>query len=139
MSIDNRTTRANAGFRDKIAMVLMLLAALGAFLAFFTAIRPATSAGPETQHVEWWRALGFLTFALLFALLAFWPRRYPFLWEIVILNKAALTIVGFLLMQNNAAGAASAAVADGILTVILLAAYFLSRGYVSWRSPQALH
>jgi cell division protein FtsW (lipid II flippase) len=135
MTNPNRIKEENSRTRDTIAMVLMLLAALGALYSFITAVGTASSAGPDTQQVEWWRALGFLMFASLFALLAFWPRRYPYLWEILILNKAALTIVMVLLAQNNAANAGTAAVADGILTIILLAAYLLSKGYLSWRSP----
>jgi cell division protein FtsW (lipid II flippase) len=130
---NNRIEEENLRTRDKIAMVLMLVAALGALFSFITAVGTASSAGPDTQQVEWWRALGYLFFAFLFTLLAFWPRRYPFLWEIIILNKAVLTIVMIMLIQNNAANAATAAVADGILTIILLAAYLLGKGYLSWR------
>jgi hypothetical protein len=67
-------------------------------------------------------------FTGIFVLLAFWPRRYPGLWELVILNKAALTIVEALLIRNNATNALSAAVADGILTIVLIAAYILRLG-----------
>ena len=121
-----------AAIRKNIAMGLMLFAALAAGYAFIAAIGVATSAGAATQQVEWWRAFGFLMFASIFVLLAIWPHRYPGLWEIVIVNKAALTLVQVLLIGNNAENALSAAVADGILTIILIAAYILSKGYTSW-------
>jgi hypothetical protein len=65
----------------------MLLSALGALYAFVTAIGATIAAGPATQQVEAWRALGYLMFAALFVLLGCWPRRYPYLWEVVIVNK----------------------------------------------------
>jgi hypothetical protein len=131
------TNRAEIGpvsrTRDRIAMVLMGLAGLAAAYALVTAIGVAVSAGPATQQVEWWRALGFFMFAALFGLLAFWPRRYPGLWELLILDKAVLTIVEMTLIQNHAANALSSAVVDGILTLVIAAAYVLSKGYLSWR------
>jgi hypothetical protein len=48
--------------------------------------------------------------------------------ELVILNKAALTIVEALLIRNSATNAMSAAMADGILTIVLIAAYILRLG-----------
>lgn len=83
--------------------------------------------------MEWWRAFGFVVFTVLFVLLAFWPRHYPGIWELVLLDKAALTLVEVALIGNQAANAASTAVADGILTLLILAAYILSRGYSSWK------
>lgn len=124
---------SNSLTRDRISTGLMLLAALGAAYAFVTAIGVASAAGPATQQVEWWRALGFSMFTAIFILLAFWPRRYPFLWELVILNKAALTVVEVLLINNNAENAASTATADGILVAVIIAAYLFSRGYQSWK------
>lgn len=123
--------------RDRIAMGLMLLCAIGAFIGFIGSIADAASAGSATQQVETWRALGFTLFTGLFVLLAFWPRQYPLLWELVILNKAALSIIEATLISNHAVNAASSAVIDGILTLILVAAYLLSRGYLSWRSPHS--
>jgi hypothetical protein len=118
--------------RDRIAAGLMLLAALGALAAFAAAVVTAVNSSPATQQVEWWRALGFLMFAAIFALLAFGPRRYPYLWELVILNKAALTIVEMFLIPASVQNAAASAAADAILSVLLLASYILSRGYQSW-------
>ena len=133
MSMLANSVKTGSTARDRIAMGLMLLVALAAFYAFVTAIGTAAAAGPDAQQVEWWRALGFLMFTGLFVLLAFGPRRYPGLWELIILDKAALTAIELLLIGNNAANAASTALADGILTIILLVAYFLVRGWASWK------
>ncbi len=133
MSNSKNVTQTNSTTRDRIAMFLMLLAASGALYALISAVGVALSAGPETQQVEWWRAFGFVVFTVLFVLLAFWPRRYPGIWELVLLDKAALTLVEVALIGNQAANAASTAVSDGILTLLILAAYILSRGYSSWK------
>jgi hypothetical protein len=115
----------------------MLVCALGAGYAFVTAIPVAQDAGPETQQVETWRIFGFAFFACVFVLLAVWPRRYPGLWEVLIINKAALTVAEYVLVGQNAEGAGFAAIADLALTILLIAAYLLSRGYVSWRPDPA--
>lgn len=119
--------------RDRIGMGLMLLAALGALFAFANAVVWSTQAGPATQQVEWWRAVSFLMFVSVFVLLAFGPRRYPFLWELVILNKAILTVVELILIRGGAANALSSAVVDAALVFILIAAYVLVKGYLSWK------
>lgn len=119
--------------REQIATYLMLVAALGALYAFVTNIAIAAASSPQTQQVEWWRVFGFLMFAGLFVMLAFWPRRYPGLWELLILDKAALTVVEITLIGNNAADAVITAESDAILTILLVVAYVLSRGYRSWR------
>lgn len=133
MTVHNSTINAYSPTRDRIAKGIMILAAAAAFYAMIASIGTAISAGPDTMQVEWWRAFGFMLFTSLFLMLAFWPRRYPGLWEVIILNKAALTIAEILLIQRNAADAFSTAVADGILVLFLIAAYLLSRGYESWR------
>jgi hypothetical protein len=44
-----------------------------------------------------------------------------------------LTVVEFILIGNQAANAASTASVDAVLTLFILAAYLLSRGYQSWK------
>lgn len=120
--------------RDRLAAGLMLVAAFGAGYAFVTAVMTAGQADLATRQVEWWRALGFTMFAAIFVLLAFWPRRYPFLWELVLIDKAVLTGVEIFLSREGAANAAYTAVADGVLTGLIFIAYLLSKGYLSWKN-----
>jgi hypothetical protein len=119
--------------QDRIATVLMLVSALGALYAFITAIGAVQTATPATQQVETWRLFGFLMFAGVFVLLSLWPRRLPGLWELTIASKVGLTVVEALLIGNHAVGAQAAAIADAILSALLVAAYLLSRGYTAWR------
>jgi hypothetical protein len=130
------SSRAPSRIRDQIATGLMLLCALAAGYAFVTAIGAVQNAASDVQMVETWRLFGFAFFACTFVLLAVWPRRYPGLWEVLIINKAALTIAGFVLIGQGAEGADLSAFSDLVLTILLIAAYLLSRGYVSWRPEQ---
>ena len=129
---NSTAVRARPSVRDRIATVLMLVSALGALYAFFTAIGAVQAAGPATQQVETWRMFGFLMFAGVFVLLGVWPRRLPGLWELTIANKVGLTVVEALLIRNQAVGAQFTAISDGILSAFLVAANILSQGYTAW-------
>ena len=91
-------------------------------------------AGPATQALEAWRTLGFAAFAGLFALLAWRPRGYPGVFEIVVANKAALAILGITVLAS-ADGATELVVFDGGLSIALVAAYVLVDGWTAWRRP----
>lgn len=68
--------------------------------------------------VETWRAVGFMTFAALFAWLAVRPYASLTVWLIVLGNKLALTIIG-LSFGGDVPGALQAALWDGVLVVLL--------------------
>ncbi len=118
-------------------MILMLLASLGAIFSFLDAISAVAAAGPETRVAESWRMYGFLVFAGLFALLALRPRRSPGVWELVIFHKTATAVTAATLVGEGAEDAATVTMADGILAAVIVTAYFLSRGYVGWKTPRA--
>lgn len=121
-----------ASWRDRTAMVLMLLAFAGAFLSFLNGIGESIAASSATQVVEFWRTYGFGLFSGLFLLLAFFPRRYPGIWELVILNKAALTLTGLILLGHSIKDASIILLFDGTLVLITVLAYVLTRGYSGW-------
>jgi hypothetical protein len=123
--------RAQPG--DRVAMVLMILASTGAVFAFGGAVLTVVDADSATAVVEAWRMLGFLVFAGLFLLLALRPRNYPGLWELAILHKGGMTIISAILSRDGATDAGSVAVFDGILVLMIIAAYMLSQGYRSWQ------
>jgi hypothetical protein len=128
-----------ASWRDRIAMVLMLLAFGGAFISFLSGIGESVAASPATQVVEIWRTYGFGIFSGLFLLLAFFPRRYPGIWELVILDKAALAITGLILLGHDIKDASTILFSDGMLALIIVLAYVLTRGYSGWailKTPQ---
>src|SRR5690554_1670728 len=107
------------------ARVLMGLAAAA------TCIQLVKDVGPETRVVEICRFAGFVLFSGLFPLRAYRPLHYAGVWELVIVNKLALTIAA-LTYASDAVGAGEVALVDGILTGVLLAAYVLSQGWRAW-------
>jgi hypothetical protein len=122
----------SARLRDRLALGLMLLSALGALYGFVSSVGTVTGASLATQQVEAWRMIGFLMFSGVFVLLGLWPRRYPYLWELTIANKVALTLVQLILI-SRATNAMADGVVDAVVSVFLILAYILSRGYESWR------
>ena len=118
-------------------MVLLLLAALGALFSFVDAVGATMVADPETRVTESWRMYGFVVFAGLFVLLAFRPRRSPGIWELVIFHKTAVAVTAAALVRGGAEDAVTVAAADGVLAVVLITAYFLSRGYSGWTMLRA--
>jgi hypothetical protein len=123
--------------RDRVAQVLLVLAAVGAVFAVIGAIDAVANATPATRMVETWRLLGFGVFAGMFLLLAYRPRRYAGIWELAILNKLGLTLAA-LTYGAQVDGARTALVADGTITLMLLAAYVLSRGWRAWSAVRSM-
>ncbi|MBN2115584.1 MAG: hypothetical protein JW730_03385 [Anaerolineales bacterium] len=118
--------------QDRLGRGLMWLAALGALAAFVSALAGISSAAPETLWVETWRLFGFLVFTGMFVLLALRPRKSAGVWELAFFHKAAMGVSAIFLA--NAEGAALAATIDAVLAVVILAAYILTRGWMSWKN-----
>jgi len=123
--------------RDRVARALLVLSALGAVLAIAGAVVAVADAGPATRMVETWRLLGFGVFAGMFVLLAYRPRMYAGIWELAILDKFALAVTAFA-YGSATDGAVTAMVADGVITIMLLAAYVLSRGWTAWSTARSI-
>ncbi|WP_436344391.1 hypothetical protein [Natronorubrum sp. FCH18a] len=114
-----------------MATGILILAALSALSAFAVAVSAVRAAGPETIVVESWRMFGFLVFAGLFLLLAYRPRAYPGIWELVIFHKAAMAVF-LVVIGSEAIDGTSVAIADGVLAIALVVAYLLVEGYRNW-------
>ncbi|WP_433190461.1 hypothetical protein [Actinoallomurus sp. CA-150999] len=122
--------------RGRIAQALLFLAALGAIVAAVGAVGAVADAGPATRMVETWRMLGFGVFAGVFLLLAYRPRLYAGIWELSILNKLGLSLAA-LSFGSDTDGAGTALVADSAVTLMLVAAYVLSKGWTAWSTARA--
>jgi hypothetical protein len=122
-------------WQDSLGRGLLILSALSAVGAFGVGVSATVSAVPERLWVGTWRTLGFLVFAGLFAVLAWRPRLSAGVWELVILNKGALAMLGFV---YGSAETLAAAPIDGALAAVLIAAYLCTRGWRSWRKPSAV-
>ena len=116
----------------KIARWIMLFCALSAIIAFISGFENVVAASTNQKIVELWRLLGFMVFAGIFTLLAFNPTRYVGIWELVIFHKLAMAVSALVLMKDNAEEAGFIGLIDGSLAVLILIAYFLSKGYASW-------
>ncbi|MFC5001885.1 hypothetical protein ACFPIJ_29120 [Dactylosporangium cerinum] len=123
--------------RDRVAQALLVLTALGAVVAVVSAVGAVADAGPATRMVETWRMLGFGVFAGVFLLLAYRPRLYAGVWELSILNKLGLSLAA-LFFGSETAGARAALIADGAVTLMLLAAYVLARGWTAWSAARTM-
>jgi hypothetical protein len=115
--------RATAGVLLGVAAV----AALGSGLAAVVSLDDVSA---ETRIVETWRAYGYLLCAGLFVLLARRPSGQRGLWALVLADKLALTVTaaGYA-ATGQADDAGIVVVADGTLSVVLLAALIACRGW----------
>lgn len=117
--------------RDRIGRAVLLLVTVSTLGAFVQGLFVLAAAAPDRVFVEGWRTFGYLVFAGLFALLAVRPRTSPLIWELVVVQKAAVTAVGYL--NITAFEAVPSAHVDLALVVATVAAWILCRGWLSWR------
>lgn len=122
---------AGARVRDRVARMLLIVVAIGAVGAAIGAAGVVADAESTTRMVETWRMLGYVVFAGMFLLLAYRPRVYAGIWELAILNKLGLSIAA-LVYGADIVGARASLAADGAITLLLIAAYVLSRGWQAW-------
>ncbi len=127
-----KENRITLNWQNLIGRSLMILAAIGALFAFVSSIATIKTATTETLWVEIWRSVGFLVFTGMFGLLAWRPRNSAGIWELVFLHKVTMAVVSVFLPY--AAEARMAGSIDGILALMLLSAYLLTRGWMSWKT-----
>ena len=119
------------GARDRWAKGILWVCALGAAVAAASAAGDVAESSGAREVAETWKLFGLPVFAGLFVLLARSPRRLAGLWELVIANKAGLTVAGATFLSDSSGGT-DYLVIDGALTVLLITAYVLSRGWTTW-------
>jgi hypothetical protein len=117
-------------WQDRLGRAMMLIACLGALVAFAKGIEYVRAASQATLWVEMWRMFGFLVFAGMFALVGMRPRLSPGIWELALFHKAAM--VAAALWFPALPEVALAGPVDATLVVIIVAAYLLTRGWRSW-------
>jgi hypothetical protein len=133
------TGPAVAPWRRRLASGLLAVAAISALGSAAGGIAHLATADPGLKVLEAWRAYGLVVFAGLFTPLALRPRAMPGVWELAIFHKAALTLTA-LAWRSAAppvADAATVVTVDGALTVLLVAAYLLTRAWTAWRPTRA--
>ncbi|HEV2529407.1 MAG TPA: hypothetical protein VGT61_13255 [Thermomicrobiales bacterium] len=120
---------------DQIARGVLAVAAVGALVSALGALGTATAADDAMAVVAWHDLLGFPVFAALFALLAWRPRGYPGIWELLVAQKAVIAIVVASLARGGADDAALVATVDAVLAMALAVAYLLARAHTAWTRP----
>ena len=121
--------------RDRAGRVVLGLLTLSTIGAFAQGLFNLAAAGPDRVFVEGWRTFGFLVFAGLFALLTVRPRASPLIWELVFVQKVAVTIIGY---ANVAAfESIPSAHVDLGLVIGIVVAWILCQGWLSWSRAAA--
>ena len=133
------TGPAVAPWRRRLASGLLALAALSALGSAADGIADLAAADPQLKVLEAWRGYGLVVFAGLFTLLALRPQAMRGVWELAIFHKAALTLTALAWRSADppVADAAAVVTVDGALTVLLVAAYLLTRAWTAWRPTRA--
>jgi peptidoglycan/LPS O-acetylase OafA/YrhL len=118
----------------RAAQAIMAVVSISAVLAGLGALSDLSSTPEATRVVETWRMIGFFTFSALFSLLAAKPQDNRSLWGIVIANKLALTIAGFMFIGTSGiSGASDLITFDGTITLLLIVASVLAG---AWKRPR---
>lgn len=125
-AVDSTTTR-----RDRVAQTILGLCAAGALVATAVTAADVADADGALRTAETWRLFGLPVFAGLFLILATHLRQMKGVWELVIANKLALAVAGATFV-SGADGGSDFVYVDGVLAVLLVAAYTLSQGWTAW-------
>src|SRR5262245_9723411 len=126
------TVNGPPAWRDRLGTVLLSVCAVGAILSAVSAVATISDARSATEAVETWRLVGFAFFAGIFLLLALAPRQLRGLWELTIAAKLALPVAGATFLRGST-DAGAFVVFDGVVTVLLLAAYVSMAGWTARR------
>ena len=111
--------------KQKAAKGILITLAILAGIAGLGNLFDLPDTAKATLTVETWRVVGFFTFAALFGLLARRPNNRD-VWNIVLANKLALSIIGVLYMvKGGIQGANDLVTFDGTITVLLIVAGIL--------------
>ena len=116
---------------DRIGRGLLAVCAIATVWAFANGILIMTRVSDERVITEAWRTFAYVVFAGLWAMLAAGPRRQPGVWELVLVQKTAITV--FALAALDLPDARMTALGDASLVVATAVAYVLCRGWESWR------
>ncbi|GAA3410644.1 hypothetical protein [Streptosporangium vulgare] len=124
--------RRPAPWADRIGRTLMALDAVATLVAFAGGVMIMISVSDDRVITEAWRTFAYIVFAGLWAILAIAPRRQWGLWELLLLQKGAITVYSFTMWDMP--DASSTALIDLAVTVTTAAAYVLCRGWYAWRT-----
>lgn len=126
------TTDTPTPTADRIGRGLLWFCSVSTLGAFALGIQIMTEVSDERVLTEAWRTFAYLVFAGLWAMLAIAPRGWRGVWELVLIQKIAITV--FALVTFDLPDAQKTFFVDATLVVATLAAYVLCRGWLGWRT-----
>ncbi|WP_405164460.1 hypothetical protein OG203_04905 [Nocardia sp. NBC_01499] len=116
---------------DRLGRSLMALNSAAAFAVFINGCFLMADVSEDRLLVEGWRTFGYLVFSVMWAMLAYRPRRVPVIWEVVIFHKVAVAVLALTIL-NTTEGIQSA-VTDSTVAALTIFAYIACHGWESWR------
>jgi hypothetical protein len=120
---------------DRIGRGLLALCAVATLGAFVRGLQVMTTVSDERLITEAWRTFAYLVFAGLWVMLAVAPREQRGVWELVLVQKTAIT--AFALVSFDKPEAPMTFGVDLSLVVATAVAYVLCRGWYGWRTTAA--
>ncbi|WP_353649174.1 hypothetical protein ABLG96_20605 [Nakamurella sp. A5-74] len=124
-----------ARWADYTGRTLMAVTGLSTLIPFANGISRVANAPEAYMLTEFWRTTAYLVFAGLWLLLAWAPRRQRGIWELLLIQKSAVSV--FALVNLGATDSVRDSISDSSLVVATLVAYVLCRGWQAWRADDA--
>ena len=81
-----------ARWADLTGRTLMAITGISTLIPFVNGISRVAGAPEAYMLTEWWRTTAYLVFAGLWGLLAWTPRRQPGIWELLLIQKTAVSV-----------------------------------------------
>lgn len=124
-----------ARWADLTGRTLMAITGISTLIPFVNGISRVAGAPEAYMLTEYWRTTAYLVFAGLWGLLALAPRRQRGIWELLLIQKTAVSV--FALVNLGATDSVRDSISDSSLVVATAVAYVLCRGWQAWRPDDA--
>ena len=125
------TTTSPPRWADRVGRTLMAVNALATLGALADGVGRVAASPDAHLLTEAWRTLAYIVFAGLWAIIAVAPRRQWGIWELILIQKIAIT--AFAAAHIGVPDAPKHVVVDGFLVVTTALAYVLCRAWQAWR------
>lgn len=129
------TAGSPARWADLTGRTLMAITGISTLIPFVNGISRVANAPEAYMLTEFWRTTAYLVFAGLWGLLAWAPRRQRGIWELLLIQKTAVSV--FALVNLGATDSVRDSISDSSLVVATAVGYVLCRGWQTWRPDDA--
>ncbi|PRY38869.1 hypothetical protein [Umezawaea tangerina] len=125
------TVDAPSALADRIGRGLLAACSVATAAAFAGGIKLVTEVSDERVLTEAWRTFAYIVFAGMWAMLAVAPRAQRGVWELLLVQKSAITV--FALVFFDLPDAKQTFFVDCSLVVATVVALVLCKGWHGWR------